>query len=104
MHSSKTKRMILTEQTCRSDKFQFHNTILKCVKSFNHLVFQISYNGKPGYIIRDRVSKAEKSSSIVFQVITADSNVSVKLSLSLFEIVQYYCIEVQYSHCPATRI
>ena len=46
VNSSKTKCMILIKQTNRSDKFEFHNTNLECVRSFNYLGFQISYNGK----------------------------------------------------------
>ena len=84
-NSSKTKCMILTKQTYRSDKFEFHNTNLECVRSFNYLGFQISYNGKFRRIIDDRVSKAGKTGNMVLQAIKADFNVSVKLPLSLFD-------------------
>ena len=85
MNSSKTKCMILTKQTYRSDKFEFHNTNLECVRSFNYLSFQFSYNGKFRRIIDDRQSKAGKTGNMVLEAIKTDFNVSVKLSLSLFD-------------------
>ena len=77
--------MILTKQTYRSHKFEFHNTNLECVRSFNYLGFQILYNGKFRRIIDIRVSEAGKTGNMVLQAIKTDFDVSVKLSLSLFD-------------------
>ena len=107
VNSSKTKCIILTKQTCRSDKFEFHKTSLECVRSFNYLGFQISYNSKFRRIIDDRVSKAGKTGNMVLQAIKTDFNVIVKLSFFHYLINRFvlYCyMVVQYGHCPTIRI
>ena len=67
VNSSKTKCMILTKHTYRSDKFEFYNTISESVRWFNSLGFQLSYNSKIQRIIDDRMSKAEKTRNIVYK-------------------------------------
>ena len=63
----------------------YNRTLFECVKSFNCLGFEISHNGKSNNLIKDRVLKAKKTSSMVLQAIRTDENVPVKLSLYLFD-------------------
>ena len=88
--------MVLTKQRYKTERFMYNGTLLECVKSFNYLGFEISHNGKFSNLINDRVLKAEKTSNMVLQAIRTDKNVSVKLSLSLFDkqiypILSYGC-------------
>ena len=77
--------MVLTKQRYKTECFVNNGTLLKCVKSFNYLGFEISHNGKFSNLINDRVLKAEKTSNMVQEAIRTDKNISVKLSLSLFD-------------------
>ena len=96
VNTLKTKAMVLTKQRYKTERFMYNGTLLECVKSFNYLGFEISHNGKFSNLINDRVLKAEKTSNMVLQAIRTDKNVSVKLSLSLFDkqiypILSYGC-------------
>ena len=77
--------MVLTKQTYQTERFRYNGTLLECVKSLNYLALEISHNGKFSNLIKDRVLKAAKTSNMVLQAIMTDKNVSVKLSLSLFD-------------------
>ena len=106
VNSSKTKCMILTKQTYRSDKFEFHNTNLECVRSFNYLGFQISYNGKFRRIIDDRVSKAGKTGNMVDKRLRPILMYlwSYHCHYMINRFVLYCYMGVQCGHCPTIRI
>ena len=51
------------------DNLNFGKIPLQCVKLFNHLSFQISFNGKFWNLMQDRVLKATQMSNMILQAI-----------------------------------
>ena len=92
VYTLKTKAMVLTKQRYKTERFVYYGTLLENVKSFNYLGFEISHNRKFSNLINYRVLKAMKTSNMVLQAIRTDKNVSVKLSLSLFDKQIYHIL------------
>ena len=51
----KTKAMVLTKQSYKTEHSMYNETLLECVKSFNYLGFEILHNVKISNLTKDRV-------------------------------------------------
>ena len=85
VNTRKTKTTVLSKQMYTPAWFKYGGVPLQAAKSINHLGFVISYNGKYGNLIYDCVMKAKGVSNMVLQALRTNTNVSVRLALSLFD-------------------
>ena len=105
VNTNKTKTIVMSKHTFTNENFNFGEMSLQCVRSFNHLGFQINFNGKFRNLVQDRILKATKMSNMVLRAIGHNKNVSVKLALSLFDKqLSLYCYTaLRYGHCQIHR-
>ena len=82
---SKTKSMVLSKSNFISENFRYGNLDIECVRSIQYLGFSITYNLNLKCIMSDRINKASKMADMVLRAIRTTGNVSVKLSLSIFD-------------------
>ena len=77
--------MVLSKSHFVSENFRYGNADIECVKSIQYLGFSITYNLNLKYIMTDRIDKASKMADMVLRAIRTTENVSVKLSLNIFD-------------------
>ena len=82
---NKTKTMVMCKMKWAPESFTYGNLPLECVKVFNYLGFQISYNASQKYLINERISKANKMANMALRAIRTNKNVSTRLALSIFD-------------------
>ena len=82
---SKTKSMVLSKSNFISENFRYGNLDIECVRSIQYLGFSITYNLNLKCIMSDRINKASKMADMLLRAIRTTGNVSVKLSLSIFD-------------------
>ena len=85
VNASKTKSMVLSKSHFVSENFRYGNADIECVRSIQYLGFSITYNLNLKYIMTDRIDKASKMADVVLRAIRTIGNVSVKLSLNIFD-------------------
>ena len=81
----KTKSMVLSKSHFVSENFRYGNADIECVRSIQYLRFSITYNLNLKYIMSDRINKASKMADMVLRAIRTTGNVSVNLSLNIFD-------------------
>ena len=85
VNASKTKSMVLSKSHFVSENFRYGNADIECVKYIQYLGFSITYNLNLKYVMTDRIDKASKMADMVLRAIRTTGNVSVKLSLNIFD-------------------
>ena len=85
VNASKTKLMVLSKSHFVSENFRYGNADIECVRSIQYLGFSITYNLNLKYIMSDRIDKASKMADMVLRAIRTTGNVSVNLSLNIFD-------------------
>ena len=85
VNTNKTKGMTLSLGNSKMPNFTFNNEILENVSSYKYLGIIIHKNGKFSKAIADRISKANRATHMLKQIIGYPSNASSKLAMSLFD-------------------
>lgn len=82
---AKTKSMVFTKNNWAPLTLTIGTTRVECVKHFQYLGFNLSYNMNFKHTISDRLAKALKMANMVQRALHTSHNTSAKLSLSLFD-------------------
>ena len=85
MNDKKTKAMVFSKSKWSPENFTYDGKTIECVKDFQYLGFNISYDMKMKLTLIDRRDKAMKMANMLLQALKTSTNVSTKLSMSLFD-------------------
>ena len=77
--------MVLSKSKWSPENFTYGGKTIECVKDFQYLGFNISYDVKMKLTLLDRRDKAMKMANMLLRALETSTNVSTKLSMSLFD-------------------